>query len=337
VRVNDEDKRYASEPYTIRIDGADFSRAPTLAAIGDRVIESSIPYAMRLFAKDPDNPVDLTFTASNLPPGAEFDPLTRMFEWLPTANQAGVYPGVMFGVSDGEFTDNESITLTVETHNLAPELNPIGDQRILVETEFRMSLGASDANVGDTLSFTADNLPRGAEFDVDSATLVWMPEANQLGVHSNILFVVTDGGRSDFEYISIEVVDELIPPDPRTVWWNEHFTESELDDPEISGDQADPDGDGMTNDQEYEADTNPRDASSLLKIMAVVRLQGGVEIQWIGGVDSNQFLEKRISLSGNESWKVIHSVTAPTATTNAAMDEFADEGSGFYRIRAVRP
>ncbi len=337
LRVNDEGKIYSPEPYTIRISGADFSRAPSLTAIGDRVIEASIPYAMRLYAEDPDNPADLVYSASNLPPGAQFDPVTRMFEWLPSANQAGVYSGVMFEVSDGEFTDNESITITVETHNVAPELSAIGNQVILVESEFRLSLSAIDPNAGDMLSFSADHLPRGAVFDIDSATLVWTPESNQLGLHSGILFVVTDGARSDFEYVSIEVVDELIPPDPRTVWWNTHFTEIELMDPEISGENADPDRDRMTNEQEFEADTNPRDASSLLKIIQMVWFENGVEIHWIGGVASDRFLEKRILLNGQEDWKVIHSEEAPTKQNNSVFDEFAGDGTGFYRIRAVRP
>lgn len=337
VRVNDEANQYSSEPYTLRIEGADFSLAPILDLVGDRVIGATIPYAMRLSARDPDNPHALTYAASNLPPGASFDPVTRLFEWTPLTRQAGEYPGVTFEVSDGSFTDNESINITVVSHNLAPVLEPIGWQRILVEAEFRLHLDASDPNAGGVLSFSADKLPSGAVFDAESATFFWTPEANQLGVHSNILFVVTDGERSDFEYITIEVVDELTPLDPREVWWNKHFTEAELLDPEISGEQADPDGDTMTNAQELEADTDPRDASSLLRIVRLVLLQDGVEIHWVGGIEANQFLEKRVLLNGSKLWEIIYSEKAPTPLENAVKDEFAGEGSGYYRIRAERP
>ena len=337
VRVTDEAGNYSAEPYTLRIEGADFSLAPILDLVGDRVIGATIPYAMRLSARDPDNPHALEYTASNLPPGASFDPATRLFEWTPLASQAGEFPGVIFEVSDGRFTDNESITITVVSHNLAPVLEPIGWHQILVEAEFRMHLSASDPNAGDVLSFSADRLPRGATFDAESATFTWTPEANQLGEHSDILFVVSDGERSDFEYITIEVLEELIPPDPREVWWNKHFTEAELLDPEVSGEHADPDGDTMTNSQELEADTNPRDASSLLKIVKLVLLPDGIEIHWIGGIEANQFLEKRILLNGSELWEVIYTESAPTPLSNAVKDEFADEGSGFYRIRAIRP
>lgn len=65
-----------------------------------------------LSATDPDNN-PLTYSASNLPPGATFDPLTRTFSWTPGYDQAGVYPNIHFEVSDGELTDFEDITITV--------------------------------------------------------------------------------------------------------------------------------------------------------------------------------------------------------------------------------
>ena len=65
-----------------------------------------------LLATDPDNNL-LVYSASNLPPGATFDPQTRTFSWTPGAAQVGVYPGIHFEVSDGELTDFEDITITV--------------------------------------------------------------------------------------------------------------------------------------------------------------------------------------------------------------------------------
>lgn len=44
-------------------------------------------------------------------------------------------------------------------------------------------------------------------------------------------------------------------------WRMIHFTESERGDPELSGDPADPDGDGLTNGEERAFALNPRDAS----------------------------------------------------------------------------
>ena len=64
-------------------------------------------------ATDPDGDT-LAYTASNLPPGASFDPGTRTFSWTPSAGQAGTY-SIRFEVSDGLLTDSEDVTITVST------------------------------------------------------------------------------------------------------------------------------------------------------------------------------------------------------------------------------
>jgi hypothetical protein len=55
----------------------------------------------------------LTYSASNLPAGASFNTTTQTFSWTPRYDQAGIYPNVYFGVSDGTLTDSEDITITV--------------------------------------------------------------------------------------------------------------------------------------------------------------------------------------------------------------------------------
>ena len=63
-------------------------------------------------------------------------------------------------------------------------------------------------------------------------------------------------------------------------WAAEHFTPEELLDPGIGGEDADPDGDGLSNHQEFLAGTDPSDADSVLQISSVRRVAGGLELQW---------------------------------------------------------
>ncbi len=49
-------------------------------------------------------------------------------------------------------------------------------------------------------------------------------------------------------------------------WLESHFTADQLATPLISGDDADPDHDGMNNLEEYIAGTDPNDPASLLKV-----------------------------------------------------------------------
>jgi hypothetical protein len=96
---------FIASRWTSQKSAAKASYTPLIVKVGD-------PLAFALSAADPDNN-QLVYSASNLPPGATFDPLTATFSWTPAYGQAGVYPGVHFEVSDGELTDSEDITITV--------------------------------------------------------------------------------------------------------------------------------------------------------------------------------------------------------------------------------
>jgi len=88
--------------------------APVLSPIGPKTINEGALLQFTITASDPDIPTQtLTYSASNLPPGATFNPTTRVFSWQPTSGQAGVYPSVHFEVSDGVLTDTEDIIITV--------------------------------------------------------------------------------------------------------------------------------------------------------------------------------------------------------------------------------
>jgi len=83
---------------------------PILAAIGNKTVKVGQTLTFILSATDTDGDV-LTYSASNLPSGALFNPETRTFQWTP--NQIGSYSNVHFEVSDGTFIDFENITITV--------------------------------------------------------------------------------------------------------------------------------------------------------------------------------------------------------------------------------
>jgi hypothetical protein len=58
---------------------------------------------------------------------------------------------------------------------------------------------------GDTLYYSAANLPDGSAFDADTQTFTWAPRYDQAGIYS-IRFEVTDGEYTDSEDIIITVV-----------------------------------------------------------------------------------------------------------------------------------
>jgi flagellar hook assembly protein FlgD len=99
------------------------NQPPVLNAIGAKIVNEGQLLTFTLAAFDPQTEA-LTYSASSLPIGASFDPITRKFNWTPGFNQAGSYP-VKFVVSDGILKDQETVTITVNNAGLC--LTNVGD------------------------------------------------------------------------------------------------------------------------------------------------------------------------------------------------------------------
>jgi hypothetical protein len=189
---------------------AKVNRAPVLDLIGDKNVGEGQTLTFTISASDLDDD-PLTYSASNLPSGASFDPTTRTFSWTPSYDQVGTYPNVHFEVSDGHLTDFEDITITVNDVNRAPVLNPIGDKTVDEGQTLTFTISASDLD-DDPLTYSASNLPGGASFDPATKTFSWTSSYDQVGTYPNVHFEVSDGHLTDFEDITITVNDPVLNP-----------------------------------------------------------------------------------------------------------------------------
>jgi hypothetical protein len=191
------------------VDGTvSIDQPPVLTAIGNKSTKEGAMLSFTISATDADGDA-LTYSASHLPVGATFNTATRTFSWTPNLSQAGVYTGVHFQVSDGQMTDYEDITMTV-IDEVPPVLNAIGNKSVNEGAVLSFTVSATDAN-GDALTYSASNLPVGATFNAGTRMFSWAPSYSQAGVYVNVRFQVSDGQMTDYEDITISVVNVLRP------------------------------------------------------------------------------------------------------------------------------
>jgi hypothetical protein len=204
----------AFEDITITV--GDVNQPPVLEPIGDHSLEAGELFTLDLSASDPDED-ELTFTATDLPPGAIFTDNgdgddTAQFSWTPDEDLAGNY-FVTFIVTDNgspALSDSEEVTLTVGDVNRPPVLDPIGNQVIGSGEELALLLTATDPDEGDLLTYEASGIPTGATF-IDNgngtAEFTWTPDEEITG-NFWMTFKVTDDGvpaESDSESLHISV------------------------------------------------------------------------------------------------------------------------------------
>src|SRR3990170_3571578 len=179
------------------------NRLPVLDPVGNKLVAEGNALTFTLSGSDPDNDA-LTYSASELPEGASFNPTTREFSWTPNFIQAGNYPGITFIVTDGSLSDSETITITVNNTNRAPVLDSIGNKPVAEGSALNFTLSGSDPD-GDSLTYSASGLPSGANFNLTTRQFTWTPDFTQAGSYAGVTFAVTDGSLSDSEIITITV------------------------------------------------------------------------------------------------------------------------------------
>jgi hypothetical protein len=131
---------------------------------------------------------------------------------------------------------------------------------------------------------------------------------------------VADSGNNCIRQICPDTVGIGIPD----FWQLAHFGIVGIDP------DADPDGDGMNNRSEYLAGTDPRDPKSCLKMLSIQNQGSSVLIQWQGGTNIIERLQRSASLSISNSWADIFTI-APTFLIRSFLDPMTNS-PGFYRV-----
>ncbi|MFZ5987290.1 MAG: putative Ig domain-containing protein, partial [Bacillota bacterium] len=178
---------------------------PSIGFIGDKTVDegSLLEFGINAIDLDGDS---LTYSVPILPYGAAFDPVLRIFSWIPDYTQAGVY-FVSFEVKDALTSSILTIMITVNNVNQPPKAN--AGEEITVEA---------------TSSKGAQVILNGSySFDPDGDDLVYFWEGPfgiiqeaaptvtvPLGVN-RIMLTVSDGELTNTSEVIIKVVDTKPP------------------------------------------------------------------------------------------------------------------------------
>ncbi|MCI0532263.1 MAG: SBBP repeat-containing protein, partial [candidate division Zixibacteria bacterium] len=182
---------------------------PVLDSIGPQSVPEGSNLTFRVHAIDPNGTIP-ALTASDLPSlnASFFDSAngSGSFSFNPDYNQAGVY-NVTFRASDGILEDTETVEITVSNTNRAPVLSADNGRSGIRNSSIILPVFSFDPDGGFPI-LSATNLPVNSSF-IDSSNgkgvLFFTPSSSQVGVHSNITFVATDGFLADSGTTEIHV------------------------------------------------------------------------------------------------------------------------------------
>jgi hypothetical protein len=121
----------------------------------------------------------------------------------------------------------------------------------------------------------------------------------------------------------------------QAAWLARYFSVAEQADPAVSGDAADPDGDGMSNFQEYLSGTHPRDRQSYLKITEVTNAGDHPLIHFMAAEGKTYTIQYRDSLADSQ-WTTLANVPAQTTThvVEVADPDAGGKATRYYRLVA---
>jgi hypothetical protein len=166
--------------------------APQISGTPPTSVTQGERYAFKPTVIDANND-PLTFSISNKPAWAVFSTSTGEIDGTPTD---GTFTDIVISVSDGQHvTSLEPFTIDVATPgvgNAPPSISGTPPTAVTEGQVYAFTPDADDPD-GDSLTFTASNLPPWASFSAGTGSVGGSPTAEHVGAYSDIVIRVSDG------------------------------------------------------------------------------------------------------------------------------------------------
>lgn len=183
--------------YTVLLTVTYTNHAPMISGEAYQTAPADQHYAFTPAASDADGDA-LTFSITNMPAWAAFDPASGSLSGTPSNADLGAST-VTITVTDGDLSASLQFVLQVTYTNHAPTIGGQAVQVAAADQVYRFVPTASDPD-GDLLVFTIFGLPGWAMFDAADGALTGTPSNADVGAYA-ITITVSDGSlTADFSF-----------------------------------------------------------------------------------------------------------------------------------------
>ncbi len=182
VRVQANDNRGGSAEQTFTIDVAVANRAPQITSAPVTTAREQLAYNYQLVASDP-NSDPLTYVLKTAPAGMTID-AAGLIVWTPPVNPLPT-ASVIVVVSDPALaSDTQTFEIAVTAAprvNQSPQITSSPNLAAEAAKPYAYDVNATDADAGDTLTYSLIQPPAGMSIDPGTGVIAWTPTAQQTG------------------------------------------------------------------------------------------------------------------------------------------------------------
>ena len=170
---------------TINVTINEVNDAPTVSSTAAISISEDSAYSYTFSVSDVDGDA-LTLNAETLPSWLSFDASSGILSGTPTNDDVGEHD-VSLRVNDGTVDVDQSFKVTVSNTNDDPTVSSNAVTLIDEDSAYSYTFTASDIDVGDALTLSAETLPSWLSFDPAIGVLSGTPVNDDVGDHSVVL------------------------------------------------------------------------------------------------------------------------------------------------------
>jgi len=192
LSVVDNENAAAIQSFTVVVSNT--NDAPVITGTPAITVAQDVVYSFTPSVSDADTGDTQTFSITNKPDWAAFSTTTGVLTGTPTNDDVGVTAGIVITATDsaGATASLTAFSVTVSNTNDAPVISGTPATTVAQDEAYSFTPSVSDADAGDTQTFSITNKPNWAEFSAITGALTGTPTNDDVGVTAGIVITATD-------------------------------------------------------------------------------------------------------------------------------------------------